>query len=108
MAASHERSDRSQTPRIIINSPNKRRDNERFFLIRGSNMAHDATFVAGIRQVRDDVLGLICDGNMLRSALMLFACALDAVFELPPIVRQLFGHFVGSARRAEGSGRHSR
>jgi hypothetical protein len=30
-------------------------------------MAHDATFVAGIRQVRDDVLGLICDGNMLRS-----------------------------------------
>ena len=31
-------------------------------------MAHDATFVAGIRQVRDDVLGLICDGNMLRSA----------------------------------------
>ena len=30
-------------------------------------MAHDATFVAGIRQVRDDVLSLICDGNMLRS-----------------------------------------
>jgi len=30
-------------------------------------MAHDATVVAGIRQVRDDVLGLICDGNMLRS-----------------------------------------
>src|SRR4030095_76530 len=30
-------------------------------------MAHDATFVAGIRKVRDDVLGLICDGNMLRS-----------------------------------------
>src|SRR6266581_8738807 len=30
-------------------------------------MAHDATFVPGIRQVRDDVLGLICDGNMLRS-----------------------------------------
>jgi hypothetical protein len=30
-------------------------------------MAHDAAFVAGIRQVRDDVLGLICDGNMLRS-----------------------------------------
>src|SRR4030095_4250087 len=30
-------------------------------------MAHDPTFVAGIRQVRDDVLGLICDGNMLRS-----------------------------------------
>jgi hypothetical protein len=29
---------------------------------------------------------------------MLFGCALDAVFELPPIVRQLFGHFVGSAR----------
>src|SRR5258707_3877393 len=30
-------------------------------------MSHDATFVAGIRQVRDDVLGLICDSNMLRS-----------------------------------------
>ena len=30
-------------------------------------MAHDATFVAGIRQVRDDVLGLIRVGNMLRS-----------------------------------------
>src|SRR6266540_1639502 len=29
---------------------------------------------------------------------MLFICALDAVFELPPIVRQLFGHFVGPAR----------
>ncbi len=24
---------------------------------------------------------------------MLFACALNAVFELPPIVRELFGHF---------------
>jgi hypothetical protein len=32
------------------------------------------------------------------NALMLFACALDAVFELPSIVRELFGHFVGSAR----------
>src|SRR5258707_2962227 len=32
------------------------------------------------------------------NALMLFACALDAVFELPPIVRQLLGHFIGSAR----------
>lgn len=34
----------------------------------------------------------------LHNALMLFTCALDAIFELPPIVRQLFGHFVGSAR----------
>src|SRR5712691_1060133 len=42
-------------------------DNERLLFIRGNNMAHDATFVAGIRQVRHDVLGLIGDANMLRS-----------------------------------------
>jgi hypothetical protein len=28
----------------------------RFILIRSTDVAHDATFVAGIRQVRDDVL----------------------------------------------------
>jgi hypothetical protein len=32
------------------------------------------------------------------NALMLFVCTLDAIFELAPIVRQLFGHFVGPAR----------
>src|SRR6185437_13968768 len=32
------------------------------------------------------------------NALMLFVCALDAVFELPSVVRQLFGHFMGSPR----------
>jgi hypothetical protein len=32
------------------------------------------------------------------NALMLFVCALDAVFELPSVVRQLFGHFIGSPR----------
>ena len=31
-------------------------------------------------------------------ALMLFACTLDAIFELAPIVRELLGHGVGSAR----------
>jgi hypothetical protein len=31
-------------------------------------------------------------------ALMFFAGTLDAIFELAPIVRELFGHFVGSAR----------
>jgi hypothetical protein len=45
-------------------------DNERLLFIRGNNMAYDATFVAGIRQVRDDVLGLICDANMLRSEII--------------------------------------
>jgi hypothetical protein len=38
------------------------------------------------------------------NALMLFVCAPEAVFELLPIVRQLFGHFVGSTRHiATGS-----
>jgi hypothetical protein len=32
------------------------------------------------------------------NALMLFVCALDAIFELPSVVRQLFGHFIGSPR----------
>jgi hypothetical protein len=32
------------------------------------------------------------------NALMLFVRTLDAIFELAPIVRQLFGHFVGPAR----------
>src|SRR5258708_10802426 len=42
-------------------------DDERLFLVWGSDVADDPTFVTGIRQVRDNVLGLICDGNMLRS-----------------------------------------
>jgi hypothetical protein len=32
-----------------------------------------------------------------RNALMLFVCTFDAVFELAPIVRELFGHFVDPA-----------
>ena len=32
------------------------------------------------------------------NALMLFACTLDAIFKLPPIVRKLLGHGVGPAR----------
>jgi hypothetical protein len=32
------------------------------------------------------------------NTLVLFARTFDAIFELPPIVRQLFGHFVGPAR----------
>jgi hypothetical protein len=32
------------------------------------------------------------------NALMFLAGTLDAIFELAPIVRQLLGHFVGSAR----------
>src|SRR5260370_38986539 len=40
---------------------------ERLFLVWGSGVADDPTFVTGIRQVRGNVLGLIFDGNMLRS-----------------------------------------
>ena len=32
------------------------------------------------------------------NALMLFACTLDAIFELAPIVRELLGHRIGPAR----------
>src|SRR5260370_41943848 len=32
-----------------------------------------------------------------RNALMLFICTFDAIFELAPIVRELFGHFVDPA-----------
>src|SRR6266581_8949880 len=32
------------------------------------------------------------------NTLMLFVCTLDAIFELAPIVRELFGHFVDPAR----------
>src|SRR5262249_49971300 len=32
------------------------------------------------------------------NALVLLACTLDAIFELPPIVRKLLGHNVGPAR----------
>jgi hypothetical protein len=32
-----------------------------------------------------------------RNALMLFVCTFDAIFELAPIVRELFGHFVDAA-----------
>jgi hypothetical protein len=31
------------------------------------------------------------------NALMLFVCTFDVIFELTPIVRELFGHFVGPA-----------
>ena len=45
-------------------------DNERLSFPRRDDVAHDPTFVAGIRQIRDDVLGLICNGNVLRSEII--------------------------------------
>lgn len=41
-------------------------DNERLLFIGRNYVAHDAAFVAGIRQVRDDVPRLTSNGNMLR------------------------------------------
>src|SRR5262245_24073168 len=32
------------------------------------------------------------------NAFMLFVCTLDAIFELAPIVRELLGHCIGTAR----------
>ena len=42
----------------------------RLLFVWRNNMAHDATFVTSIRQVRDEVLSLICDGNVLRSEII--------------------------------------
>src|ERR1700736_353032 len=43
------------------------RYNEPISFCRRNDVAHDAAFVAGIRNIRDDVPGLICDGDALRS-----------------------------------------
>jgi hypothetical protein len=40
----------------------------------------------------------LCPGQFAfpRNALMLFVCTFDVIFELPPIVRELFGQLVDS------------
>jgi hypothetical protein len=40
----------------------------------------------------------LCQFVFSHNTLVLFACTLDAIFELPPIVRKLLGHSVGPAR----------
>jgi hypothetical protein len=39
-----------------------------------------------------------------RNSLVFFTCALDEIFELAPVVRQLLGHFVSAAGRIATDG----
>lgn len=43
------------------------RDNERVSFLRRDDMADDATFVAGIRHLGDDVAQLVCDADIFGS-----------------------------------------
>src|SRR5215471_4922461 len=65
----------------------------------GKSRSFTRPVISRLRRVIRAVRSMLCLRQFAFShnTLMLFVCTFDAIFELAPIVRELFGHFVDPA-----------